>query len=169
VAHSLLFLRTESGQWKKPTRLQIAEAVFCWSGGVMNRVSSVVIAISLVLGSLVIPKTAPACSGSHCGGVSESETHGYYKKSVYRKTVVTKRSCSTCVVKPPCNRCSLYRYRPFYRGYGTRFTGGPLQFRWGQPIRNALRVPARMGVRAASLVGAVGRGLGRLFFPRRFY
>lgn len=146
--------------------LQIAEVVSSCSGGVMKKVSSVFLALSLVLGTTVIPQTAPACSGSACG---VDNSHGYYKKRVYKETVVVKKSCTTCVVKPPCNRCGLYRYRPFYRGYGTRFTGGPLQFRWGQPVRNALRVPARLGVRAASLVGAVGRGLGRLFFPRRFY
>ena len=147
-------------------KLQIAEVVFSCSGGVMKKVTGVFLALSLVLGTTVVPQTAAACSGNQC---EVNNSHGYYKKTVYKKTVVVKKSCTTCVVEKPCNRCGIYKYRPFYRGYGTRFTGGPLQFRWGQPVRNALRVPARSGVRAASAVGAVGRGLGRLFFPRRFY
>lgn len=113
--------------------------------------------------------------GSISGQVATaSDSHGYYKKTIIKKVRIVEKSCTIgCVPTPPpsCRRCGVYR--PFYRGYGTRFTGGPLQFRAGQPIRNVLRVPARLGVRAASAVGAtvrgVGRGLAWLFAPRRFY
>ena len=109
-----------------------------------------------------------ALSGLSTQVASASDSHGYYKKIIIKKVRVVERSCTVgCVPPPSCHRCKVYR--PFYRGYGTRFTGGPLQFRWGQPVRNILRVPARLGVRAASLVGGVVRGVGRILFPRRFY
>ena len=132
----------------------------------MKRVTSVFVAVSLILGGIISPQSASACSIGNC---SVSDSHGYYKKVVIKKVRTVKRSCTTCAVAPSCSSCGFRSYRPFYAGYGTRFTGGPLQFRWGQPIRNVLRVPARMGVRAASLVGGVLRGVGRLFAPRRFY
>lgn len=149
------------------TRLQIAEVVFVVVGGVMRKVSFFLVAVSLIFGSSFNAQIASACSGSQC---VESESHGYYKKVVIKKVRTIKRSCTTCgEVRPVCYSCRPGHYRPFYRGYGTRFTGGPLQFRWGQPVRNILRVPARLGVRAASLVGGIARGVGRLLFPRRFY
>lgn len=133
----------------------------------MKTVTSAFVAIALILGGVINPQTASACSNGSC---EVSESHGYYKKIVIKKVRTVKRSCTTCGVAPVCSGgCRYGSMRPFYAGYGTRFTGGPLQFRWGQPIRNVLRVPARLGVRAASLVGGVLRGVGRLFFPRRFY
>ncbi|MFM8268980.1 MAG: hypothetical protein ACKN9V_02235 [Pseudomonadota bacterium] len=132
----------------------------------MIKITSVFVAIALILGGVINPQVATACSDGSC---SVSDSHGYYKKLIIKKSRTIKRSCTTCVVAPSCSGCGFRAYRPFYAGYGTRFTGGPLQFRWGQPIRNILRVPARIGVRAASLVGGIARGLGRLFFPRRFY
>ncbi|NBT58156.1 hypothetical protein EBT16_05165 [bacterium] len=132
----------------------------------MKKVTSALVAITLILGGFISPKSASACSSGSCG---VSESHGYYKKIVIKKVKTIKRSCTTCAVAPVCHGCGYRSYRPFYAGYGTRFTGGPLQFRWGQPIRNVLRVPARLGVRAASLVGGVLRGVGSVLFPRRFY
>lgn len=132
----------------------------------MKKVTSIFVAIALTLGGVVIPQSASACSSGQCG---VSESHGYYKKVVIKKVRTVKKSCTTCAVAPTCHGCRIRSYRPFYAGYGTRFTGGPLQFRWGQPIRNVLRVPARLGVRAASLVGGALRGVGRVLFPRRFY
>jgi hypothetical protein len=132
----------------------------------MKKLTSVFVAVSLILGGIISPQSASACSSGNC---SVSDSHGYYKKVVIKKVRTVKRSCTTCAVAPSCSSCGYRGYRPFYAGYGTRFTGGPLQFRWGQPVRNVLRVPARMGVRAASLVGGVLRGVGRLFAPRRFY
>ena len=134
----------------------------------MKKISGLILSVCLVLGGIAIPSFAKSCSGGHC---SVSSTEGYYKKVVIKKVRHIKKSCATCRVAPPrCTRCRPgYRYRPFYRGYGTRFTGGPLQFRHGQPIRNALRVPARLAVRAGALGRGILRGVGRVLFPRRFF
>jgi len=134
----------------------------------MKKVSGLILAVSLVFGGTFSPSIAKACSGSHC---STSTTEGYYKKVVIKKSRHIKRSCSTCRVAPAprCVRCAPGHYRPFYRGYGTRFSGTPLEFRYGQPIRNVLRVPARLAVRAGDLGRGILRGVGRILFPRRFY
>lgn len=133
----------------------------------MKKISGLILSVSLVWGGVFSPSVAKACSGSHC---TVKSTEGYYKKVVIKKVRHVKKSCSTCRVAPTkCVRCKPGYYRPFYRGYGTRFTGGPLEFRYGQPIRNALRVPARLAVRAGALGRGVLRGVGRVLFPRRFY
>ncbi|NBX93254.1 MAG: hypothetical protein EBQ85_08505 [Proteobacteria bacterium] len=126
----------------------------------MKKVSSWVLVLSLMVGVIATPATA----GSH----ESSSEEGYYKKIIIKKTRTIHKSCTGCYVSWPC--CSVGRgYRPAYIGRYSRFAGTPLQFRGGQPIRNTLRVPARLTVRAAGLVGGVLRGVGRLFFPRRFY
>lgn len=133
----------------------------------MKKLTNLIVAVAVLFAGVVPTQFAKACSGSEC---SVSDSHGYYKKVIIKKVRTIEKSCTgSCVqtAPPVCRRCGVYR--PFYRGWGTRFTGGPLQFRWGQPVRNILRVPARLGVRAASLVGGVLRGVGRVLFPRRFF
>jgi len=126
----------------------------------MKKVSSLFLILSLMVGVIGTPATA----GSH----SESSEEGYYKKIVIKKVRTVHKSCTGCFVeRPACGSCRV-GYRPWYTGY-SRFAGTPLQFRYGQPIRNVLRVPARLAVRAVGAVRGVLRGVGWLLFGRRFY
>src|SRR5262245_43441578 len=122
----------------------------------MKKLSNLFLVAMLIIASPVITTEAFAgcrsrCSpcGSHGGGGGMMRSGGmvrvqggYY--GGYRPRYMG--GCTTCF------RC-------------TRFTGTNLQFRFGQPVRNALRVPARIGVRAAGAVrGAFIGAFPGLFF-----